>query len=481
MDDSRIDLLLADNPHAMWVYEVESLRFLTVNAAAIRRYGFTFEEFLEQTILDIRPEEDAAAVLADIEAAQELSNPWQHRLKDGSTVYVEIYSRAVTYHGRAAKLVWAHDVTESQEAHVRLLRSEERGRTLFEIASVGISTADLSGHFTDVNAAFVQLTGFPREELLTKRVEDLFTPASLERMTENFESKVIDGVRATTYELDLVGADGVTTPIEVTTQVLYEGELAIGTLAVSQEITYRKELEAQLRQSQKMDAVGQLAGGIAHDFNNMLTAITGYAELIGYSFEEGDSRLEDIAELKLAASHAAGLTRQLLAFSRKQTLLPQCLDANEIVAELGPLLRRTLGERITVSIELDPALAEVEADRDQLAQVVLNIALNARDAMPDGGRLTISTGNVELRNGLHVAISIADTGCGMDEATREHIFEPFFTTKDTGKGTGLGLATVYGVVSQSGGRIEVESEPGLGTTFRVLLPQTCTVSDLVAA
>ncbi|HXH89065.1 MAG TPA: PAS domain S-box protein [Gaiellaceae bacterium] len=484
MDDIRIDQLLADSPHAMWVYDVETLRFLAVNDAAIRRYGFTLEEFLERTILEIRPPEDVAAVLAELDPeqrAKHASGPWRHQLKNGTIVFVEIAARTVRYRGRAARLIWAHDVTESREAHVRLLRSEERGRSLFEIASVGISTADLSGNLTDVNAAFVELTGFPREELLTKRIEDLFTSASLERLTENFESKVIDGVQATTYELDLVRADGATTPIEVTTQVLYEGGLAIGTLAVSQEITYRKELEEQLRQSQKMDAIGQLAGGIAHDFNNMLTAISGYAELIGYSFEEGDSRLDDVAELKRAASHAAGLTRQLLAFSRKQTLLPQRLDANEIVSELEPMLRRTLGAQIAISTELAADFANVEADPDQLTQVVLNIALNARDAMPDGGRLTISTGNVELRNRAHVAISISDTGCGMDEATRQHIFEPFFTTKDTGKGTGLGLATVYGVVSQSGGRIEVESEIGIGSTFRVLLPQACAVSDLVAA
>ncbi len=247
------------------------------------------------------------------------------------------------------------------------------------------------------------------------------------------------------------------------------------------DVTEQKELEEQLRQSQKMEAIGQLAGGIAHDFNNMLTAITGYAELLGYSFDEGDPRLEDLAELKRAATHAATLTRQLLAFSRKQMLLPQRLDVNEIVGELEPLLRRTLGEEIAVSIALDPGLPPIEADPDQLTQVVLNIALNARDAMPDGGRLRISTATATLAGVPQVAIELSDTGTGMDAATLERIFEPFFTTKETGKGTGLGLATVYGVVRQSGGQIEVESELGGGSTFRVLLPQAAPLSGSAAA
>ncbi|MBA2332862.1 MAG: hybrid sensor histidine kinase/response regulator, partial [Actinobacteria bacterium] len=244
------------------------------------------------------------------------------------------------------------------------------------------------------------------------------------------------------------------------------------------DITEQKRLEEQLRQSQKMDAVGQLAGGIAHDFNNMLTAISGYAELLGYSFEVDDPRNEDLNELKRAATHAASLTRQLLAFSRKELLLPQRLDANVIVSELETILRRTIGEQIELAIELDPALACVQADPDQLAQVVLNIVLNARDAMPTGGRLTISTMKAE---GRQIAIRIADTGTGMDEETCGRIFEPFFTTKETGQGTGLGLATAYGVVKQSGGTIEVESEPDKGSTFSVLLPEAPPLGARAAA
>jgi PAS domain S-box-containing protein len=236
------------------------------------------------------------------------------------------------------------------------------------------------------------------------------------------------------------------------------------------DITEQKRLEDQLRQSQKMEAIGQLAGGIAHDFNNMLTAITGYAELLAYSFDEGDPRAADVEQVRKAAAHAAALTRQLLAFSRKQVLLPQRLDVNEVVRGLEGMLARTIGAQVELRTSLADRPALVETDPDQLAQVVLNMAINGRDAMPGGGVLTISTTTVDSEQRPFVAVEISDTGTGMDEETQARVFEPFFTTKDTGKGTGLGLATAYGVVSQSGGRIEIESTLGEGSTFRVLLP-----------
>ena len=236
------------------------------------------------------------------------------------------------------------------------------------------------------------------------------------------------------------------------------------------DITEQKQLEEQLRQSQKMEAVGQLAGGIAHDFNNMLTAITGYAELLAYSFEEGDPRADDVEQVRKAAGHAAALTRQLLAFSRKQVLLPQRLDVNEVVRGLESMLGRTLGAEVELTTSFARTLSAVETDADQLAQVVVNVALNGRDAMPAGGSLTIATSDVSRDSQPFVCVEVTDTGSGMDEETRSRVFEPFFTTKVSGKGTGLGLATAYGFVSQSGGRIEIESALGQGSTFRVLLP-----------
>ena len=236
------------------------------------------------------------------------------------------------------------------------------------------------------------------------------------------------------------------------------------------DVTEQKQLEEQLRQSQKMEAIGQLAGGIAHDFNNMLTAITGYAELLAHSFDEGDARAEDVGQIQKAAGHAAALTRQLLAFSRKQVLLPQRVDVNDVLHGLECMLARTLGAEVELTTSFADTLAAVETDPDQLAQVVLNFALNGRDAMPAGGCLTIATSEVELEGKPFVSVEVTDTGIGMDEETRTRVLEPFFTTKDTGKGTGLGLATAYGFVSQSGGRIEIESTVGQGSTFRVLLP-----------
>ncbi|MEO6350692.1 MAG: PAS domain S-box protein [Candidatus Limnocylindrales bacterium] len=486
MDDARTDQLLVDSPHAMWVYDDLTLRFLTANAAATRRYGFTLEEFRERTILDIRPREAAAAVLADInpnpEQARDMSGPWQHLLKDGTTVFVEVASRPVRYHGRAAKLVWTQDVTKTQAADDRLERSEERRRSLFDIASVGISTADLEGNLTDVNAAFVALAAYPRDELLRMCLEDLFTAASLERMEANFETKVIDGVQATTYELELRRGDGTTTPIEVTTQVLFEEKLAVGTLAVSQDISYRKQLEEKLRQSQKMEAVGQLAGGIAHDFNNLLTAISGYSELALIRLDGSDPELRgDIEQIARAGERAAQLTGQLLAYSRRQALQTTVFDLNEAVSDSTTLLRRLLGEQIEILGCLAPHGCPVEADRGQVEQILMNLALNARDAMPDGGPLTVETETIQLAadeagrrfdapDGTYVLLRVSDTGCGMDSATRAQAFEPFFTTKPPGEGTGLGLASVFGSVRQNGGVITLTSEPGAGATFEILLP-----------
>jgi len=248
------------------------------------------------------------------------------------------------------------------------------------------------------------------------------------------------------------------------------------------DITERKSLEDQLRLAQKMEAVGQLAGGIAHDFNNLLTAILGSTELLLASTDPDDVRRDDVQEIGRAAHRASALVRQLLAFSRKQVMQPRLVNLNTIVGEMGGMLRRLVGERINLRLDLDPALGDVTADPGQIEQVVANLGVNARDAMPDGGTLTIATANVSrggmtgasddgLPGGPLVVLIVTDTGMGMDEHVLAHLFEPFFTTKELGRGTGLGLATVYGIVRQSGGQIQVSSRPGDGSTFTVYLPR----------
>jgi nitrogen-specific signal transduction histidine kinase len=253
-------------------------------------------------------------------------------------------------------------------------------------------------------------------------------------------------------------------------------------LMLARDITEREALEAQLRQAQKMEAVGQLAGGVAHDFNNLLTVIRLHSELLAEALAESDPRREDVAEIGRAADRAAALTRQLLAFSRRQVLQPRVLVLDEVVRNARQLLHRVIGADIRVESH-GTTIGRVRADPGQIEQVLVNLAVNARDAMPEGGRLLIETADVELdamfgpkrgaaiSAGPYVMLAVSDTGLGMDAATQARIFEPFFTTKEVGKGTGLGLSTVYGIVKQSGGSIWVESEPGAGATFRIYLPR----------
>jgi nitrogen-specific signal transduction histidine kinase len=249
------------------------------------------------------------------------------------------------------------------------------------------------------------------------------------------------------------------------------------------DITERKKLEERLRQSQKMESVGRLAGGIAHDFNNLLTVITGYSELMLSQLEERSPLVKEVEEIKRAGERASSLTQQLLAFSRRQVLQPRVIDLNEVVSRVEKMLRRLIGEDVELRTVPGAGLWSVKADPGQIEQVLVNLVVNARDAMPGGGVLTIETGNVFLdeeyslghlpaRSGHYVMLAVSDTGVGMDERTKSQVFEPFFTTKESGKGTGLGLSTVYGIVKQSGGYIWVYSEPGKGSTFKVYIPRT---------
>jgi two-component system, cell cycle sensor histidine kinase and response regulator CckA len=362
--------LFEGNPAAMFVYDAETLRFLAVNEAAVHRYGYTREEFLGMTLMELRSAEEAERlrdVLAQYRGGTARATGLRHTRRDGGLIDVEVTFDDIEFEGRTARLAVVEDVTE------------------------------------------------------------------------------------------------------------------------------RHRLEGQLRQAQKMEAVGQLAGGIAHDFNNLLTAIVGYATLLERTLPADATAREEAQEIIGAARRAGNLTHQLLAFSRKQVLRPTVVDVNVVIRDIERILHRVIGEHITLRTSLDPGLAPVLADPSQLDQVIMNLAVNARDAMPGGGRIMIETANVpldgelaqvhpEARPGGYVLLAVSDTGTGLSPEAKAHLFEPFFTTKEVGKGTGLGLATVYGIVRQSGGFVGVDSEPGRGTRFRIYLPRAETpVSEPVTS
>jgi two-component system cell cycle sensor histidine kinase/response regulator CckA len=374
--------------------------------------------------------------------------------------------------------VTAHDITMRKQAEAQLRQSEARYRELFENASDLIATVDLESRFTDVNTAFARALGYTREELIGRPLEEVVPPEALESLQQARLGKLELEVDASLYEHELIAKDGRRIEVEVASRLITENGEPVGTEAICRDISERKRLEEQLRQAQKMEAIGQLAGGIAHDFNNLLTVINGNADrALG---------LDDLSEIKSslgavlkAGTSAGALTRQLLAFSRQQVLQPRVLDLSDVLSDLPHLLDRLLGDNVVVQTTVEPALGNIRVDPNQIEQVLINLALNARDAMPGGGSITIAAANaqvdetyaasVELEPGSYVSVTFTDTGVGMDDETRSRIFEPFFTTK--AEGTGLGLATVYGVLRQSGGNVSVYSEPTAGTTFRLLFPR----------
>jgi PAS domain S-box-containing protein len=378
------------------------------------------------------------------------------------------------------------DVTEHRRAENALSESEERYRDLVENAHDIIFSHDLHGNYSSVNRAAEQITGYTREECLTLNITDTIAPEHLNRAREMM-AKQLAGEKVSAYEVDLLAKDGKRIAVEVNTKLILQDGVPVGVQGIARDVTKRKQLEEQLRQSQKMEAIGQLAGGVAHDFNNLLTAINGYSSLALQRVEDGHLVKPYLEEVKKAGDRAANLTRQLLAFGRKQILQPVALNLNAVVTDMNKMLRRLIGEDIELTAKLDPDLGKVMADPGQIEQVLVNLIVNARDAMPQGGNLTIETTNVEIDSGYvsgqlgvqagsYVKLAVSDTGVGMDEETRNRIFEPFFTTKEKGKGTGLGLSTVYGIVKQSGGNIWVYSGAGKGTTFKVYLPRAKSIA-----
>jgi PAS domain S-box-containing protein len=379
---------------------------------------------------------------------------------------------------------------ERKRTEEQLHESERKYRLLFETNPEPMFVYDFETlQILAVNEAAIARYGYSEHEFLELTLRDIRSPEDQARLEDELsrrppEGAVRVGVRHRTRDGKQFEVDLVARPLEFT------GRRA--RLVLARDVTAQRHLEEQLRQSQKMEAVGQLAGGIAHDFNNLLTAILGSTQLLLHSTPPDDARREDIEEIRNAGLRAAELTRQLLAFSRRQVLAPKVLELNAVVVNMEKMLRRLLGEDVELATSLDHGTGAVSADPGQLEQVLLNLAVNARDAMPGGGRLDLATSrftldqeHIERRHrmaaGDYACLAVTDTGVGMDEATQAHLFEPFFTTKEVGKGTGLGLATVYGIVKQSGGYIWVYSEAGRGTTVKVYLPRVPGVAEAPAA
>ncbi|HEY3283141.1 MAG TPA: ATP-binding protein [Armatimonadota bacterium] len=503
---ARLQSIINAAPYGAHLYELtedDRLVFLGANQSADVILGVDHSQFVGKTLEESFPALIETSVPETYRRVARTGEPHQDLQVSYNEQGIEgAYEVHAVQTAPSHIAVFFRDVTEREKAEAALRDSNLRYRALFEsaldpimlirdekivdcnpraAASLGLERReDLLGKAPWEHSPEVQPDGRPSEEAARQRI-----------------SRALSG-DPQLFEWHCLRADGSDLHFEVS---LSAANLQGGPLlyVVARDLTERRRelaertrLQEQLRQAQKMEAIGRLAGGVAHDFNNLLTAIAGYADLALSRMEESSPSARHLGEIRKATDRAAALTRQLLTFSRKQVETPQTLDLNNVVLDMDRMLRRLLGEDVELTTHLADALYTIRADPSQMEQVLLNLAVNARDAMPQGGKLTLETVSVDLDEtyarqhtgitpGPHVMLAISDTGCGMDEEVLSHIFEPFFTTKAKGKGTGLGLSTVYGIVQQSGGGVWVYSEVGKGTTFRVYLPAVSGAPSAVMA
>jgi PAS domain S-box-containing protein len=460
----------------------DRMTLVDVNRQACESLGYSREELLGMHPGDFDVNLDAAAMqqLADrVRSGETVTFETRHRRKDGSDFPVEIRCAPFEQGGRHF-LGLARDITARKQAQRALVESHALLQAVVEGTSDPIFIKDLEGRYLMINSSGASSLGRTAAEMIGKHDRELFAPETAALMMDR-DREVMASQQPQSFQ-ETRGA-GELTRHYLTTKGVYrdhDGKV-MGLFGISRDVTDLKRLEDQLRQAQKLEAVGKLAGGIAHDFNNLLTVINGCAELALVDLG-GSTGGELLSEIHEAGQRAANLTHQLLAFSRQQVLNAQVVDLNKALQQVGNLLKRVIGEDVELGFELDPALGLVKVDPTQFEQAIVNLAVNGRDAMPHGGRLRLATRNVELdpvfaashidvRSGRYAQVTVSDSGHGMAPATVARIFDPFFTTKPVGKGTGLGLAMVYGFLKQSGGHVEVESGLGRGTTFRLYLPQ----------
>jgi len=436
---------------------------------------YSTEEIARMNSLDFFEEEDRQRVIDSIQRGLtkgKASLEVNLVAKDGAKIPYLMTGSRITVDGEYYLVGLGIDITKRR-------RLEESFKDLVFHAPMGIYIVQ-DRKLRLVNPGFQSITGYSEGELLGSDCLDLATPEYKKRIQQN-AVEMLKGKTSSPYEYQFVTKGGETkwAMESVTTTSFNEGK---ATLGYFMDITERKLLEEQLSRAQRIEAIGILAGGVAHDFNNLLTAIIGYGELMKMELDKNDPHYHYAEEIMKTANRGATLTHQLLAFSRKQILQPSIININSLVINMERLLRRLIGEDIELVTAISHDLSAVRADKGQVEQIIMNLAVNARDAMPQGGKLTIETANVHLdadygrvhlavTPGRYVMLAVSDNGAGMDAKTQAHIFEPFFTTKEKGQGTGLGLATVYGIVKQSGGYIWVYSEPGQGTTFKVYFPR----------
>jgi two-component system cell cycle sensor histidine kinase/response regulator CckA len=470
------------NPTPMWVFDLDTHRFLAVNAAAVTEYGYPPEKFLTLKIRDVYGEADLARFDGLAPGAQELyTGQWVHRRHDGTLLQVEIRSNDLPFQGRLARLIHVTNVTGRLQAEAARRETEQLLGAIVESSDDAILSKAVDGTILTWNAGAERMFGYTSTEAIGAAVQLIVPPEGHLELATSLQT-VCRGIHITPYETTRLHKDGHRLLVSVAISPIVNRDGAVvGISSIARDITHRKAMEDQLRQAQKMEALGSLAGGIAHDFNNLLTVILGNAELAIEQFDPASPVHADIDNIRMAGYSATMLTRQLLTFSRKGIVQDTVVDLNDIVTRLDKILRRTLGEDVEFVVRQRPELWCVRADQGHIEQVLMNLVINARDAMPEGGTLTVETDNVELDEsfvathagaaaGAFVRLSVTDTGCGMTPDVRAQIFCPFFTTKGPNKGTGLGLSTVLGIVQQAAGFLSVDSEPRAGSTFSVYLP-----------
>lgn len=470
-DDKRFRYLIEKNADAIVVISLDGVvRYM--NPAAESLFGFKSERIIGEPF-------GFPIVSGESTELNVIS-------RTGRSHAIEMRVVETEWEGEATHLASLRDITARKAAEDALRKSEENYRQLVQSANSIIFRMDAEGRFTFFNDYGLDFFGYTRDEMLGMRYQDTLATEDGSDVSGPggiVHNLVANSDRSSSHESESVLRDGTRKWIAWTNSAIVDEEGDISEiLCVGNDITRQKHLESQLRQSQKMEAIGTLSGGIAHDFNNLLTTIIGNADFCLMQLDGSNPIREDVEEIRRAGDRASNLTRQLLAFSRKQMFREQVLSLNDIITDMEKMLVRMIGEHIELGSILDPDLSPVKVDPGQMEQVLMNLAVNSRDAMPEGGKLTIETQSIELATsyfvehnvsneaGHYVMLSVTDDGEGMDEETRDQIFEPFFTTKEQGRGTGLGLSTVYGIVKQSRGYIWVYSEPGKGTSFKIYLP-----------